>query len=469
MKWLLLILASICTWFAYGQQLDVEYPKYNATQLQQDFDTLYQALRDNHPDLYAYWKKEAADKTFAKSRKQLDRPMTRQEFAITILPFVAKFKDGHSFLSVFDTEEMEQYLKAGGKIFPLRVAFINNRLYCSDVSFSHSKLKPGQEILAINGVPGATIIKQSIEIWSADGEANAVATAQRLFSFGLWLRYNWGTLTEVTYLSDKGKVSEKVEGLPKDQYNDFIYNTSNARQLHLYKDVSLAVVEIRAYNNLQRSKTFIDSAFKVIKENNIQHVALDLRKNGGGNSYIGDYFLGYINRKPYRTIASKRWRLGPLVASLPTDHWMRNSLNSAKEKWVATEAFLQSPVFDDQQPVMINDSNYYSNARFYLLTSARTYSSAHMTAMAVKCANLGIIIGQPTGERLNLTGEILEKTLPCTKLKMVIPSASYISSCGNGKQVGVAPDHYVPISASDIKFNKDPELDYLRALIHSKN
>jgi C-terminal processing protease CtpA/Prc len=275
-------------------------------------------------------------------------------------------------------------------------------------------------------------------------------------------------LTEVVYLSGAGKVSTKLEGLPRDRFSDFIYGTGNTRQLHLYKDLSLAVVEIRSYNNLQRSKEFIDSAFKVIRQNGIQHVALDLRKNGGGNSFIGDYFLGYINRKPYRTIASKTWRLGPIITSLPEDHWMQNSLNNAKKQWTVKDAMLQSPVFDVQQPVQVNDTNYYSKAKLYLLTSARTYSSAHMTAMAVKCGNLGLIIGQPTGERLDLTGEILEKALPSTKLNIVIPSASYISSCGNGKQVGVAPDHYVPISAADLKQNRDPELEYLKVLIRAE-
>ena len=56
------------------------------------------------------------------------------------------------------------------------------------------------------------------------------------------------------------------------------------------------------------------------------------------------------------------------------------------------------------------------DGKFYLITSPATYSSAHMTALAVKCYQIGTILGEPTGERINLTGESIGFELPNTKI-----------------------------------------------------
>jgi len=465
MRRLLAAAFLVLSLYAGAQEKMTDYPFFSALQLQQDFDSLYTALKENHPDLYANWKKTDADAAYRLIKKQLNKPMNRLQFVNIISPFIARFDDGHTFLSTFDIEEVESYWKSGGKMFPLQVSIIDGKLYCAGNAFGKGSIEAGDEIITINGTPSAILVKKLSSFWSADGRENAIATAQRLFGFGLWLNYGWGSSTEVTFLRGKQKVKEVIEGITKDPFLSLQYGSGPIRRLQLLPEHSLAVVEIRSYGNVEKSKAFIDSVFGIIKMHNIQHVALDLRKNGGGNSYIGDYFISYISRKPYRTISSKTWRVGPMLQSLPAEHWMTNSLNYARNNWSLKEDYLQSPVLEAQQPTSVNDTSLYSTARFYLLTSARTYSSAHMTAMAVKCGKLGTIIGQPTGERLDFTGEILEKILPNTKVVAVIPSATYKAGCESSKGIGVIPDYYVPIKASDLKNGRDAELEFLKTLI----
>jgi hypothetical protein len=435
-------------------------------QLQQDMDTLYRQMQLNHPDLFAHWPKDKADKAFQKAKGSINRPMNRIEFTRALSPWVSGFRDGHTFVDVnFESEEMNLYDSLGGTFFPLEVKIIEGRLFCSQDAAEGSAIKKGDEILQINNVSALQLVSEMKSFWSADGEANALATLQRLFGFSLWVRYGWGEKCSVQFRHDGKEGREVLTDIRRRELVKRLFGPAGMRKLHLYPEQSLAVVEINSYSSTTKALAFIDSCFGIIKKEGIGHVALDLRRNGGGNSYIGDYFLAYLNRKPYNTISSKRWKIGPMLEALPPTHMARQALDRDRKTYKQEGAFLQSAKFSPQPPTQVKDTSLYSNVQFYLLTSPRTYSSAHMTALAVKCGGLGTIIGQPTGERLNLTGEINEYKLPNSGLVVVIPTASYETACGDGEQVGVQPDVLVPQRADDLRTGRDPELEVVKELI----
>lgn len=462
-----------CCLAGWSQGDTTAYQQFPATQLQQDLDSLYLQLQGNHPSLFAYYKKADADAAFAQLKKAITRPMNRIEFIRLLSPFIALFRDGHTSVDVdFESKEMKLYTQGGGRFFPLGTVVIKGRLYAARTNLTGTNIRNGDEIIALNGVKAATVVERLKQMWSADGEPNAIATAQRLFSYSVWVMYGWGNLVTVEYLQDGVVKKEVLQGLDREDFLKLTFNSGNpVRQLHLYPAYSLAVVEINSYGNVEKTNSFIDSCFAVIKEKGVKHVALDLRKNGGGNSSIGDYFIAHLSRKPYNTISSKTWHLSPMVVQLKEDHWMKRSIEYNRSTYTQQGNFLMSPQFTAQRGAALKDSSLFVDASLYLFTSPRTYSSAHMTAMAVKCGGLGTIIGQPTGERLNLTGEILSYPAPNSGVKIVIPIALYKTACGDGEQVGVQPDHLVETTIDDFRTGRDPELAFLQNLIrnHSSN
>lgn len=449
-------------------QDSIPYKKFAAHGLKHDLDSMYYQLQVNHPDIYANWSKAEADEAFGKLRSSVRDSMNRLELTRLVSPFIARFKDAHTFVDVsFENEDIELYASRGGRFFPLGVAIIGDKLFCLNTSYSNGEIAKGDEITHINGVKSKEIIGELVGLWSADGKENAVATTQRLFSYTLWIRYGWGTLVNVTVNSKGLSTTYKLEGIDKKSFLNLTFNVGGTiRDLHIYPDYNLAVFEINSYGNVKATNRFVDSCFRMIRNMGIKNIVLDLRKNGGGNSYIGDYFLAHINRKPYNTISSKRWRLGPLLSSLKPGDFLYNIVERDKKTYNAEGEFLQSAIFQPLPAAALEDSSLYMDGvNFFLFTSARTYSSAHMTALAVKCGQLGTIIGQPTGERLDLTGELVEYELPHSKLKIVIPTASYKTACGNGKQIGVTPDYFIPLSEEDLKHDRDAELEFLKKLI----
>ena len=44
---------------------------------------------------------------------------------------------------------------------------------------------------------------------------------------------------------------------------------------------------------------FLDSTFQVLQNENIENMIIDIRKNGGGNSVLGDEMFQYISPVPF--------------------------------------------------------------------------------------------------------------------------------------------------------------------------
>lgn len=102
-----------------------------------------------------------------------------------------------------------------------------------------------------------------------------------------------------------------------------------------------------------------------MKEHSLGTVAVDLPRNGGGNSSVINEFLRYINVEEYFTGGGCQIRLGP---------W---SINNKKE---AHKNAL--------------DADLVFKGELYVLASANTFSSAQMFAVTAADNKIGKIIGE---------------------------------------------------------------------------
>lgn len=471
MNKILILLFFFLPFFCSAQYLE-KLPKENNLLephlLREDFRLMYEQLQQNHSRLYGNRTREDADRHFRKINSRLNKPMDRMSFYRTVVPFISEFRDGHTSMSLgFDSKEITDYETGGGKFFPLEVIIIDKKLYFKDNPFNAGEIVAGKEIVVINGRKVSQLIPELNKLISSDGEANANANTQRLFGYVLWLAGIEGNHFDIKYASNGKLVEERLPGISKEElFNLIVRSISPGTKLRVFPDASLAVVEIHSYGNVLSTKKFIDSSFQVIKDQGIKNVALDLRKNGGGSSSVGDYFLAHVTKEPYSPVKRKSWRFGPLSQKLDSTHYISRAREKAYKEYEQEGEVWHSPYYKPTTAnIVLKDSSLFQPLKLFLFTSARTYSSAHMTALSVKCANLGTIIGQPTGERLNLTGETMEFRLPNSGLAIYIPAAAYEASCGDGNTVGVQPDHFVSYTLEDLKANNDPELSFLLELL----
>jgi hypothetical protein len=433
---------------------------YTPAQLLQDFDTLYHWLHASHPELHFSVSKQTADKKWDEARKKLNAPMSRTDFMKLIVPLTTQYKDGHTAIYLDPwSQELKEYSNNGGTLFPAHLYIRDGRAWVKH--HSAGQLKKGDELLSINNKPMAEIIHDMLPYWPADGKRSNENVVSRFFGITLWYLYGWGGNAEVQIRS-KGRLQKiKLSGLQDSvlQHERSVMNPE--WRLHIYETESLAVLESNTYNSKKKAEAFLDSAFTIIKAKGIRNVALDIRKNEGGNSAIGDMVLAYVTKKSFTPFKSKRILRENALAQHEDNKWVKQLISTAQKSWKVDESYYRL----DLEPFRLDSlkkPELFFDGNFYLLTSGVTYSSAHMTAIEVKCFSLGTIIGEPTGERMNLSGEMSGMLLPNTKLPGSYAAAAYVTPCGDPRQVGVHPDILVPFNERDMQEGKDTVIEFLR-------
>ena len=429
--------------------------------LLEDFDRLHEWLLGTHPKLYFHADSMSTELNWQKARKKLKQPLTADEFENILSPLMAQYRDGHTFMDLdLQSEAFTNFQRNGGRFFPFEVRIVEEELVVI-ASLNSDTLPRGVLIKSINKIPVRRILDRLIRSYSGDHPENIKATVSRLFSFLVWKTYQWNGDFQIE--TAQPMTSKLVRGIPA---KDWIQKNFGGSpwSLTLYKEQKLAIVECRSYTGKpERVKAILDSFFTIIRNEQIKQVALDLRRNGGGNSYLGDLFLSYVTAKPFSAIRSKSFRDSKFLQSQPEAEWQRN----ARKEW-KREGELLTQEFTAQQGPALSDSSLRFTGEFYLLTSARTFSSAHMTALEVKCYGLGTIIGQPTGEDIDLTGEIVTFELPHSKLVALAPTCSYKAAKELPHRMGVEPDVFVPLSISTLRQSADPEKERLMRLVEGK-
>ena len=125
--------------------------------------------------------------------------------------------------------------------------------------------------------------------------------------------------------------------------------------------------------------------FKEVNDKSIENIAVDLRGNGGGNSGVANAFLQYINVDMYNSWDSAV-RFGPVL-------------------WKNKNVVIKN----------IKKDNTFSGS-LYVLTDVYSYSSAMDFAMLIKDNNLGLVLGEASGNSPDSYGDNLYFQMPNSKL-----------------------------------------------------
>lgn len=465
-KTIFILLCTVSALHTQAMQDSVHQRVFTVNELLSDYDSLHKIITDNHPALWADADSAATEQKWKETRKKIIRPMKRWEFIEMIAPVTTQYNDGHTALTYdFDFEEVEGLISRNGKLFPYRVRLYNDTLWITENWKDSSSLYRGLMVESINGVSTKDIFQRIMPVVPADHHRMKEASLSRLFPFLLWSLYGWENQYEIVLHDPYQQKSTTIqpEGITM---NGFFQRQFPKKKwgLQLFKEQGLAIISCTSYNNYAEAIRFIDSAFAIIQQEKIQHVAFDIRNNGGGNSSIGDHLLAYIAKQPYIDVYSKTLRNGSMMRRFKENSGMyrvmQNFIKNGTKNGDNYTMRFQTKALD----TTIKKENIF-RGQFYLLTGPITYSSAHMTALSVKSADLGTIIGEPTGERIDLTGENASFTLPNTQLYGYCSMAVYEGAVSDKKSKGVQPTIFIPFRPSALLSGKDPVVEKLMELI----
>ncbi|RAK62893.1 S41 family peptidase [Hymenobacter edaphi] len=441
---------------------------FSPQELRQDFDSLHAWLQSTHPDLYVAVRRKRAERRWQAARAQLTRPMTRREFLLLTAPLTTQYQDGHTGLYLdAEDEEGRAYDEHGRRFFPLNVRVKDGQLYAAN-SLNSQLIRPGARITRLNGVPAAQLVAQMKPYWFHDHEANLESTLSRFFNTSLWFVRGWGRQVEVEFVNygTRQRQRETLAGVPYAQVAPYIYPGRKRQRLTIHEPERLAVLEFTGFADTPATSAFLDSAFTVIRSRHIGHLAVDIRRNGGGNSAVGDNLLRYLTRKPYLQGAAKELKYSTAVPGLARNAWFRRSLVAHAGQFVDNRLRLD---FTPTTPAPLVRPELFFTGQVYLLTSPRTFSSGHMLAAAVKTYQLGTVVGEETGNAMNFFGEVLGFQLPHTGLEASCSAAQWWSAglTDANRRRGVQPDVPVPTTIRDLAEGRDAVLEYLKTTIRA--
>lgn len=154
-------------------------------------------------------------------------------------------------------------------------------------------------------------------------------------------------------------------------------------------------------------QTFADSMFRTLKNENIPNLIIDIRKNGGGSSFIGDELFQYISPVPFLQFEKM------IVRTTPTTLKLKQQLYGQLSKSDSIYGITSYDV-GALKELRENDLRYKGNV--YLLISHFTFSSASSFSWTFKQFGMGTVSGEESGGMGVCFGDVLSFYLPNSDL-----------------------------------------------------
>lgn len=224
--------------------------------------------------------------------------------------------------------------------------------------------------------------------------------------------YKWSNgenIIEETYTENDFVSWDEFEKIRNGYYTpsepkDFVYYDIDEQK-------SLAVLTLTTCNYNQTYIDYVKAMFTEIRQKNIQNVAVDLRGNSGGSSFVANELIKYLPIERYSD-CSYDCRCGFI-----TFH-----VNSGNLK-----------------------NNRYRNLTFegsvYILTDKDSFSSARDFAMLIQDNNLGKIVGEPSANKVKCYGEVTYFYLPNTGMFVQISTKYFYRIDSTNTDEYVMPDY----------------------------
>jgi len=387
--------------------------------------------------------------------KTLPDSISAKDFIILMYRISSLLKDGHNSPYLVQPLVKDELRKE--QFFPYNLVIENKRLYVPQSTAMLSGLPTGAEIVSINNKYASSFVPQMAE-YIGGNEAYAIEMSAKLFSYFLFLS-DIKAPFHIQYLDSspnkKNMVIEK--GLKFGEALAVTMPHIRAEYTFRTIDDKLGYIDFMSMGGDMNSfGRFLDSCFTIVKNTNIKNVAIDIRKNSGGNSMLGDLLLSYFTTKKYLLMGGRSWRISQqykdyLLASGDTASSYLKKENGSL--WELGDCTPEENRFK-------NDNIFSGNV--YLLTGPFTFSSANMIADGAKQFKLAEIIGQPTGENTNDFGETYVFSLPGSKVKMqTTTSFDYGADCNKKIHQPVMPDKIISYTLHDRIYEKDKTLEYI--------
>lgn len=406
-------------------------------EMTEDLDYLVKTIEEVHPSLMEGWSTEQ-QKVIADRYKQIQTPLTKDEFYFSVNQIASLVHDAHTSVSP---------LNSNTEALPLSVYWTQEGLV---VLNSTLDLKRGDLLVKLGELTPEELLTKLTQVVPAENEYWVKTSGILMLSNRAFLNY--------LDLIENGKVSVTVERegelvrlnvpliTPKYQKLQSPYDTGYKDYSYTFNEqLSLGILRINTCLVNQDYLNTLESFFFEVSSRQIKHVALDLRNNSGGDSRVIDELIRYIEGvRKYDSYSGL----------------VRYSIQAAEQRGESqTSGYSYS---DSAQIEIENPATPSFSGDLYALTSPLTFSSGNWFAVIIQDNQLGKIVGEPTGNQPSSYGDILSFSLPHSEFQFKRPNREL------DDQTTLMPDITTYTTRQDIIEGRDSQISKLEEIIREK-
>lgn len=452
---LLLFAGGLLTGCGINSHSFSPYKKYSPQELQKDYTVYQSTLEEAHPGLYWYTSKDSMDQYFRWGRDQLRDSMTEAEFRKVLAYVTSKIGCGHT--SVRPSKAYNRYLDTVRiyRIFPLSLKlwsanehdpFVQDTAVISaNLNRRDSMLKRGTVITKMNGVPVRKIVDSLFKYIPTDGynyTHRYQALSNRGFFGSLYTSiYGASNLYTIEYIDTAGQLRNRTitsyfpvtdsafrarartaprmpQPSRKERKN---MQRNSARLLKIDSSTKVAMMDLSSFGRGYGLKGFFRRSFKALHKNDIGHLIIDVRGNGGGsvtNSTMLTRFLSDHKFKVGDTLyaITKRKRYGGRVQNDFFNRMFMTFFTKRRKDGYYHFGYFEKHYFKPKK-------KHHFDGKIYIVTGGNSFSATTLFASALKDQENVTVIGEETGGGAygNTAWLIPDVTLPVTKVRFRLP------------------------------------------------
>jgi len=397
MVWIFL---SLFTVNAFGQS-----KSFSREQMAQDIDSLFSSIEQVHPDMYAVYPKQKLKQEIEKVKSELNPSGDIFYFYRLVAPLVVKLGDGHTnFFPPFrGPEDFANML-----LLPLSVKITSpdKRIFVRD---EYNTIPSEAQILSINNIEAENIVQEMLNYSSGEKDFYRIDKLKQLFTPLMSILFG-DSVYNIVYLYNQEKHSVQIKAISFNEVSEIVsqQNRSEPTEFYTFRslpDKNIGIIEFNQFTDFDKFKVFLDTTFQILQKENIGNLIIDIRKNGGGNSSLGDELLQYISPEPFaqfgKTIVKYSDIQKQVYKSYGREITNPNGIEIYNEKRTLIE---------------LRENPFRYKGNVYLLISHSTFSSAASFSWAFKYFKMGTVIGEESGGMAVCFGDVISLKLPNTGL-----------------------------------------------------
>ncbi|WXR62704.1 S41 family peptidase [Peptostreptococcaceae bacterium AGR-M142] len=464
--------------------------KYSKQEYINDLETVRTILESYHGNLYENISKKEFIHGFNNAKENIKDNMDIQDFNYILSKFLYSLHDGHTGMDL--SNELIDKINLESLYLPLKVKFIDNKMYCDYNSFD---IPAGSLILEINDIRTELLLQKLEYIAGNETDNHTNYLAHNYIENDLPYLYpayfEPRKINKIRFVNSVTRnVEEKTIDSSKFDINNInMFAHSNYLKnsyLNTYKDIDASfdmknqIATLRIYSFEPTDQflfySVLEKFFEDVDIYGINDIVIDLRGNLGGNSDVTNTVLAYILDDDFYTI--KKSTLKNIdIDTTYMDSDTKLMYEDLKESYTPISSYSKNEdgsISEEGLPsIPFSLNNYDGNV--YCLIDGGTFSFASIFAQKIKELDNGYLIGTSTSGNYYETtaGSLINFNLPNTKIKLTVPIMQlHLNDDTDGETennlLSVKPNYEVPLNVTDFVNQIDTHMDFTYELIKNK-